>query len=152
LMDTPDGRRGNLMMSRRRILFVDDEIQVLDGLRAVMHRHRREWQSHYAQGGNSALDAMAQHSFDVVVSDLRMPGVDGRQVLAAARISQPLAIRVVLSGFSQSESELRGSDLVHLFLSKPTNASELLSAIVRLLDRATVAMVPEQRRRMPGDG
>lgn len=61
----------------KRILFVDDERNVLDGLRRMLRNMRKEWDMAFCQGGEEALDALGGEPFDVVVSDMRMPGMDG---------------------------------------------------------------------------
>lgn len=58
----------------RQVLFVDDEPRILDGLRRMLRPLREEWEMAFAPGGESALAMLEAHSFDVIVSDMRMPG------------------------------------------------------------------------------
>jgi YesN/AraC family two-component response regulator len=68
-----------------RILFVDDEPHLLAGLRRMLQlRHRGDWAMSFVGGGAAALEAMQTQPFDVVVSDFRMPGIDGAQLLGGS--------------------------------------------------------------------
>jgi len=60
-----------------RILFVDDEINILDGLKRTLRPLRKEFDSEFAPGAEAALDSLAARHFDVLVTDMRMPGMDG---------------------------------------------------------------------------
>ncbi|MGB7354015.1 MAG: response regulator, partial [Acidobacteriaceae bacterium] len=61
----------------KKLLFVDDDTMVLAGLRRALHDMRAEWQVAFAAGGQAALDAMEKDSFDAVITDMRMPAMDG---------------------------------------------------------------------------
>jgi putative nucleotidyltransferase with HDIG domain len=114
-----------------RILFVDDEAQVLDGLRDLLRRQRREWQMVFALGGEAALRELEAGPFDVVVSDMRMPGIDGAALLALVRERYPQSVRIVLSGQTELEAALRAAPVAHQFLAKPCDREELRRAIER---------------------
>ncbi len=66
---------------KRRILFVDDESRVLEGLRRMLWSMRQEWDMVFVDSGPKALEEMARGNFDVIVTDMRMPGMDGAQLL-----------------------------------------------------------------------
>ena len=91
-----------------RILFVDDEPSVLAGLRRLFHPLRAEWQTSFADGGPQALALMAEEAVDVVVSDIRMPGMDGTQLLSRVRERFPHVIRIILSGQADHDLTLSG--------------------------------------------
>lgn len=114
-----------------RILFADDEPQLLEGLRDLLRRQRGRWTMTFAAGGEAALHELEAGGFDVVVSDMRMPSVDGAAVLARARERQPQAVRIVLSGQTDDASALRAAPLAHQFLTKPVAPDELVAAIER---------------------
>ncbi len=80
------------------ILFVDDEAEILDGLRNRLWRKRRDWHLSFALGGQAAIDLVAHEEFDIVICDVRMPSIDGVAVLERVRRDQPTAVRILLSG------------------------------------------------------
>jgi len=60
-----------------RILFVDDESSVLQAMRRTLHHMRSEWQMEFAESGDAALKELAKAPADVLITDMRMPGMDG---------------------------------------------------------------------------
>ena len=60
-------------VSRKRILFVDDDAAVLGALKAVFHRERKRWDMVFVTGGGEALEEFRKQPFDVIVSDMRIP-------------------------------------------------------------------------------
>jgi len=101
------------------ILFVDDEPNILRGLERNLRKMRKEWDMAFVNSGASALDYIASNSVDVVVSDMRMPVMDGAELLAEVAKRAPRTIRFVLSGQTDREESLRLVDVCHQFLSKP---------------------------------
>lgn len=115
------------------ILFVDDEANVLQALRRSLRRKAGEWDMAFASGGPEALELMQTRSLDIIVTDMRMPGMDGAQLLAEVRQRQPDAIRFVLSGQSDQESVYRSIGISHQYLSKPCEGEVLVGRIDRAL-------------------
>jgi HD-like signal output (HDOD) protein len=113
------------------LLFVDDDPVVLRGLQGQLHSLRQEWQMSFVDGGKNALDFMAANPVDILVSDMMMPGMDGAELLAEVRKRYPTVIRIVLSGQTDREANLRLVGPAHQYLSKPCNAGELRGAILR---------------------
>jgi putative nucleotidyltransferase with HDIG domain len=116
-----------------RILFVDDEIKILEGLQRMLRSQRSDWEMAFAPGGQAALLMLETSTFDVIVSDMRMPGIDGAALLEIAREKYPRALRIILSGYTELESSYRAVHVAHQFLLKPCDADSLCEAI----DRAT---------------
>jgi HD-like signal output (HDOD) protein len=114
-----------------RVLFVDDEAPVLDGLRNRLRRQRSKWNLSFALGGPAAVEMLASQTFDVVVTDMRMPVIDGAELLRRVHRDHPHAIRIVLSGHADLESVLRVVPIAHRYLSKPCKPEELESSIER---------------------
>lgn len=115
----------------KRILFVDDEPMVLSGLQRSLRPMRSEWEMAFAAGGDEALAAIDQQTFDIIVTDMRMPGMDGAQLLEEVKKRSPQTLRMVLSGQSDRETILRSVNPAHQFLSKPCEAEELRSRLLR---------------------
>jgi HD-like signal output (HDOD) protein len=115
----------------RRVLFVDDEPQFYEGLRRMLRPQRHEWEVAFAPSGQSALALMEASPFDVIVSDLRMPVMDGAALLARAREKYPHVVRIILSSHTELSSALRVVPVAHQFLAKPCDAEMLRVAIER---------------------
>ncbi|MBI3987310.1 MAG: HDOD domain-containing protein [Lentisphaerae bacterium] len=109
----------------KTILFVDDDVNVLNGLQRMLRSRRQEWEVHFAAGGEEALRLMETGVFHVVVSDMRMPGMDGRELLTRIRQNYPDTVRIILSGQSDRDILLKSAGLAHQFLSKPCDAEAL---------------------------
>lgn len=132
----------------KRILFVDDEQRVLDGLRASLRKQRRRWEMVFVNGGQAAIDELEQQSFDVVVTDMRMPGIDGAALLRRVQELRPETVRIVLSGHAEEETTLRSLPVAHQFLSKPCDASTLENVIERACNVQNLLEAPEVRARI----
>lgn len=116
---------------KKRILFVDDEPRILDGLRDLLRRHRRKWNMAFVGSGAEALDALAQEPFDVIVTDMRMPNMDGATLLTHVQERHPGVVRIVLSGHAELETSLRAVPVAHQYLSKPCEPKQLENVIER---------------------
>ncbi|HTR26711.1 MAG TPA: response regulator [Terriglobales bacterium] len=113
----------------KRLLFVDDATNVLEGLRRSLHSMRAEWEMHFVDSAEAALQTLDAMPFDVVVSDMRMPKMDGAQLLEEVKLRHPDVIRMVLSGQSSRTAVLRSLAPVHQFLSKPCDPQELIARL-----------------------
>jgi len=116
---------------KKRILFVDDEPKLLEGLQRMLRPMRQEWEMRFAQSGAEALNILGKEPFDVVVSDMRMPGMDGAQLLAEVKGRFPQTVRIILSGHSEKEFVLKSVKTVHQYLSKPCDPETIKSVIRR---------------------
>lgn len=130
----------------KRILFVDDDIKILDGIRRMLHGDRNRWDMQFADGGEAALQACEAGSFDVVISDMRMPGMDGATLLGHIRDRFPNSARIVLSGYAEMALATRAVSVAHRFLAKPCNASDLRSTIERMCTLQDLVGSPEIRK------
>ncbi|MBS2024293.1 MAG: HDOD domain-containing protein, partial [Deltaproteobacteria bacterium] len=115
-----------------RILFVDDEQSILDGLRNLMRKNRKKWDMVFVASGQEGLAELRKQPFRVVVSDMRMPGMDGATFLAKVRDEFPQAARLILSGHADRESVMRCVPVAHQFLSKPCDPDALQRVIERV--------------------
>ena len=116
---------------KKRILFVDDERRVLDDLQTMLAGMRSEWEMEFAVSGREALEVLKDKSFHVVATDMRMPGMDGRQLLGRVKKLHPQAVRIIFSEYSDKEMVLNSAGLTHQFLAKPYNQEALKTTIGR---------------------
>ena len=121
-------------MDLKRVLFVDDEESILAGLRNLLRKQRNRWDMVFAVGGEAALVELAAGPFDVIVSDMRMPGMDGATLLERVKQEHPMTARIVLSGHAERDAVMRAIPVTHQFLSKPCDADTLRSVVERACD------------------
>lgn len=115
------------------VLFVDDEPSVLNALRRSLRLLRGTWEVHFAGDGPAAIELLKTVPVDVVVTDMRMPGMDGVQLLGSALQSHPAAVRIVMSGHSGTESIVESVALAHQYLAKPTDVDTLTAILAQVL-------------------
>jgi HD-like signal output (HDOD) protein/FixJ family two-component response regulator len=115
----------------KRILFVDDEPKILEALQRMLRPMRDSWEMNFATDGEAALTQLREGKFDVVVTDMRMPGMDGAALLSEVRIEYPHMVRIVLSGHSDEQLILSSVGQAHQYLSKPCEAEVLKHTIGR---------------------
>lgn len=139
------------MTDKLRVLFVDDEIHILRGIRRSMLVMEEKWEMTFCSSGAEALAAMdVEVPFDVVVSDMRMPQMDGAEFLQAVRARHPETIRVILSGYADLQSILRTVGPAHAYLAKPCSADVLQAAVNRALDLRHLLESPQLRAILTG--
>lgn len=137
-------------MVTKRILFVDDESNILEGLRRMLHSQRREWDMAFVQGGSEALELMEQQSFDAIVSDMRMPGMDGAELLGTVKERWPEVVRFILSGHSDQELVMRSVGPSHQYLSKPCGPDTLKEKLAGAFALRTVLGSESLRKLVAG--
>lgn len=116
----------------KRIVFVDDEVRILEGLRRLMRSLRHEWDMEFYDSPLAALEQFETAPADVVVSDIRMPAMDGAEFLTEVQKRWPATIRIVLSGQCDRDVVFRAVRPSHQFLTKPCNPDLLRSTLARL--------------------
>ncbi len=134
-----------------RILFVDDEPMVLDGIRRMLLSERSQWEMKFAVSGDVALQVCANAPVDVIVSDMRMPEMDGATLLETVAEKYPEMIRVVLSGHSELSAALRAMNVAHQYLAKPCEGPALIQTLkdaLQLRDRLTNTRVRQLANRL----
>jgi DNA-binding NtrC family response regulator len=119
---------------RRRILIVDDERDMLDFLERVF---RRDYEVHRAVSVEEAEGLLGQHSFDVVVTDRRMPKRGGLELIEVLAARCPATVRVLLTGYADSlvDEKIRQWELVDAWVSKPIDSQALREAIDEAMAR-----------------
>jgi YesN/AraC family two-component response regulator len=113
----------------KRILFVDDEPELLDSLERLLHPMKGRWEMVFARSGCEALACLELQPFDVLVTDVRMPQLDGVRLLRWAKAKYPGMTRIVLSGYFEREMALGAAEAANLYLVKPVDFTQLQAAI-----------------------
>lgn len=130
-------------MATSKILCVDDEQNILAALLRVFRPHG--YQVSTAASGDQALLMLEQEPVDVVISDMRMPGMDGTALLEQVRTRWPQTVRLLLTGHSDIDATIgainRGE--IHRYIGKPWDESELLLIVRQALERKSL----EQHKR-----
>jgi len=116
---------------KQRVLFVDDEPNVLQGLRRMLHPFRHEWEMTFVESGEAALRVFEETPQDVLVTDMRMPGMSGADLLERVMRQHPQVVRIVLSGHTDNQVIMRSVGLIHQFLAKPCDAATLKNTVTR---------------------
>ena len=115
-----------------RVVFVDDESNVLQGLRRATRSMRDQWEMTFLESAEAALDHFASNEVDVVVADMRMPGMDGAELLYHVKEKSPATARIILSGHSEEEAIFRSIKTAHQFLAKPCDLDVLKGTIEQI--------------------
>lgn len=118
-------------MKRLKVLFVDDEQLVLDALRRALPIAGAQWDCCFVTGGEQALTELASQKFDVLVTDLCMPGTSGSRLLKQVAVSHPDVAQVVLSGADEDRSSTASYMGCVQYLTKPCETGDLITAIER---------------------
>ena len=139
----------------KRVLFVDDEPLILEGLQNALRGQRKKWDMEFAVGGQAALATLEDQPADVVVSDMRMPGMDGAEFLARVKAMCPQTVRLGLSGYSDPAMVHRAVPVAHQYLAKPCeprvleNVVERALALRAVMDHETVRGVVGRIDKLP---
>lgn len=120
--------------SHIRILLVDDDPCLLASQRRLLGQHKRNWEIRYSTSAENALHLMENTKVDVLVSDLRMPKIDGATLMQTVLDTHPEVVRFALSGQAEKKQILRISQTVHQYYSKPINPNVLYDAIEGIFD------------------
>lgn len=114
------------------LLLVDDDKNVLSGLKRMLHQVRSSWDLNYANGGQQALDLLhGGLQVDVVVTDLHMPGMHGVEMLKQISQVDPEIIRIVLSGNLNADDLADAAGIAHQIVSKPCDPDHFRSVLAR---------------------
>jgi putative nucleotidyltransferase with HDIG domain len=116
---------------KKRVLFVDDEQSLLQGLKRLLRKKTADWDMVFATSGAEALSLFNEAPFDIVISDLRMPVMNGAELLIQVQKHHPDTVRFILSGYADWDLILQTIGVAHQFLSKPCTTSDLVESITR---------------------
>jgi putative nucleotidyltransferase with HDIG domain len=119
---------------KHRILFVDDEPSMLRVLKMALRSMGDVWDTEFVSSGEEALALVEQKAFDVIVTDMRMPGMNGAQLLNHVLRRHPHTIRIILSGYSDLSEVVNCVGLTHQFLEKPCSLDDLKNCLKRVTE------------------
>lgn len=137
------------------ILFVDDEVNILQSIRRWALFSGGKWDVRFAESGAQALVALESAPVDIVVSDMRMPEMNGSELLSRVRDRWPDTVRIIMSGQSDKDLVLNAFAVTHQFLFKPIDMVALknrLDGIIKyraLLMDKTLRALTSNLSRMP---
>lgn len=118
-------------MDKPRVLFVDDELSMLNAFKRGMSLHCSDWQVEYCNSPSTALQLLPTFEPWVVVSDKRMPEMDGAVFLHAVGQKSPEAVRVLLTGDTSPEVAFEVADVAHILLAKPFQFDTIIDVLHR---------------------
>jgi putative nucleotidyltransferase with HDIG domain len=121
------------LAAMKRILFVDGDAKVLDGLRRMLYHTRTKWEMVFVTSGIRALELLDESEFDLLVTEIRMPDINGIELLNAVVKRHSQVIRFVLSGVANPEITWHSVALAHQYLVKPCRGEGLQATIERAL-------------------
>jgi HD-like signal output (HDOD) protein/ActR/RegA family two-component response regulator len=130
----------------KRIIFVDDDVPLLEGLRARLHGMADKWHMTFTDSGGQAIAEFQRQPFDLIVSDIRMPGMHGARLLRTVGERWPETVRIALSGLCEPEQTVRVATTAHQFLSKPCEFPLLENVVERCLSLQELLPSPDLRR------
>jgi len=129
-------------------LFVDDEIAILNSLRRFTRQF--DWNCEFVDSAKVAFELLAEKTFDVIVSDMRMPNITGTVLLERAREINPDTIRILLTGYSDTESLLGAVNQAKIFnyITKPWDDKMLSELLQTALDYREIVVHNNQLQKI----
>src|SRR4051794_12043650 len=103
---------------KTRVMFVDDNPNILESLKRFLHPQRDRWEMSFVNSGQAALSSMEKTPSHVIISDMRMPGMNGAELLAHLKDKYPTTVRLILSGYADRNVILQCVGTAHQFLCK----------------------------------
>ena len=116
-------------MSKTKVLFVDDEERLLSGLRRMLYDQRGEWEMYFCSSGADAMEVIQNKAIDVIVSDMRMPGMNGAELLGKVQVASPSTTRFILSGYAELKTVIKTVGPSHQYIAKPCDPENLKKSI-----------------------
>ncbi len=117
---------------KKRILFVDDEPMILKGIQRTLRKMRDVWDMTFTSSAAEALAVLDSNPMDVIISDMKMPEMDGSQLLAEVKQQHPHVVRLILSGHVEQETTIKSVQFAHQCLSKPCDVEVLKQTLTKL--------------------
>jgi len=129
----------------KSILFVDDEPKLLSGLKRMLFPYGDLWEMEFVSSGAEALRVLAASNFDVIIADMRMPGMNGAELLKEVAKLYPQMVRMILSGTWEQDLRVQAAMVAHQYLSKPCDPEVLKTTLDRAFALRDVLVEPALR-------
>lgn len=113
----------------KNIIFVDDEINVLNGFKRILHKYENEWAVKYFPDSNEALSELRKNKYDMIITDMKMPIMDGLELLKKAGEIDSGIYKIILSGQTDQDKYDECLKVADVYLSKPCEENILIEAI-----------------------
>ncbi len=117
-----------------RIYFVEDDAILMSNMRRSLSVMRRHWDMRFFSTAEDAVLAMAERPFDVLVTDMSLPGMTGDELLALTQYQYPKVVRVLLASRDDVSQTVRGAGIAHRVVAKPCDPAELAIAVQRVFE------------------
>jgi CheY-like chemotaxis protein len=135
------------MKSGERILIVDDDKAVLFILQETFSRLEEKYQVVSSKSGREALEQLAKAHYDLVVTDLKMPDIDGMQLTEAIRSKSPATAVIWLTAYGCEKVQEDATRLrVQRCINKPVRTSEIVRTVRKVLEDARGSGPSEHKR------
>lgn len=116
----------------KRILFVEDDDTIRQNYQAMFEQSGGKWEVTTAADGETALELLKNSSFDIIASDMQMPGMNGIELLTEVRRLHPHLPRIILSGMGDQAVAANSLNCTHIFIAKPFEFKTLFAALDRI--------------------
>jgi putative nucleotidyltransferase with HDIG domain len=118
-----------MIIKKRQILFVDDDAYILKGYQRSLESYVDNWDVYFCTSAIEAINLMNKQPIDALITDLRMPGMDGITLLEQVIMSRPSVIRLILSGNVEEPDSFRAASLAHQLVAKPCDIQKIHSIV-----------------------
>ncbi len=118
-----------MIIKKRQILFVDDDAYILKGYQRSLESYVENWDVYFCTSALEAINLMNKQPIDALITDLRMPGMDGIALLEQVIMSRPSVIRLILSGNVEEPDSFRAASLAHQLVAKPCDIQKIHSIV-----------------------
>ena len=145
LFETSNDAARAVSAGTKRVLFVEGEADALERLRQTVQNLPVEWQIEFCTSGRRALEQLDQSDFDVIVTGMHMPDMDGFELLSEVLRRYPSMVRIALSGTVRQDRAIRSAGPAHQYLPKPCDAATLRAALDTALRIREMLVSPKLR-------
>ncbi len=122
-----------------KILIVEDEKAIRNVLRNILQDENKTFEIDEAEHGKHAIDKLSEKEYDLMLCDIKMPGMDGMEVLAVAREKHPETSVIMISGHGDLDTAVESMRMgAYDYISKPPDLNRLLSTVRNALDKTTL--------------